>query len=86
MLMDKMRQGAQSLTAKIIFVIIMVSFALAGIGGYAVRKPNTDPVEVDGIAGKNTITALRNALRNELKNVKNSVITNTINYLKKEIS
>ena len=33
MLMDKMRQGAQSLTAKIIFVIIMVSFALAGIGG-----------------------------------------------------
>ena len=50
MLMDKMRQGAQSLTAKIIFVIIMVSFALAGIGGYAVRKPNTDPVEVDGIA------------------------------------
>ncbi len=50
MLMDKMRQGAQSLTAKIIFVIIMVSFALAGIGGYAVRKPNTDPAEVDGIA------------------------------------
>ena len=43
-------------------------------------------LEVDGIAGKNTITALRNALRNELKNVKNSVITNTINYLKKEIS
>ena len=49
MLMDKMRQGAQSLTAKIIFVIIMVSFALAGIGGYAVRKPNTDPAEVDGV-------------------------------------
>lgn len=43
-------------------------------------------LEVDGIAGKNTITALRNAIRNEVSNVKKSVITNTINYLKKEIS
>ena len=43
-------------------------------------------LEVDGIAGKNTITALRNAIRSELKNVRNSVITNTIDYLKKELS
>lgn len=55
MLMDKMRQGAQSLTAKVIFSLIMISFALAGIGGYAVRKPNTDPAEVNGV----TIDALK---------------------------
>ena len=51
MIMDKMREGAQSTAAKVIFVVIMVSFALAGIGGYAVRKPNTDPAEVNGVAG-----------------------------------
>ena len=50
MIMDKMREGAQSTAAKVIFVVIMVSFALAGIGGYAVRKPNTDPAEVNGVA------------------------------------
>ncbi|MBQ8707231.1 MAG: SurA N-terminal domain-containing protein [Succinivibrionaceae bacterium] len=55
MLMDKMRQGAQSTAAKIIFVVIMVSFALAGIGTYAVRKPNTDPAEVNGV----TIDAMK---------------------------
>ncbi len=49
MLMDKMRQGAQSTAAKIIFVVIMISFALAGVGTYAVRKPNTDPAEVNGV-------------------------------------
>ncbi len=55
MLMDKMRQGAQSTAAKIIFVVIMVSFALAGVGTYAVRKPNTDPAEVNGV----TIDSMR---------------------------
>lgn len=43
-------------------------------------------LEQDGIAGKNTITALRNAINSELKNVKKSVISATIDLLEKEIS
>ena len=43
-------------------------------------------LEVDGVAGKNTITALRNAIRAQLSDVKNSVINNTIDLLKKELS
>lgn len=43
-------------------------------------------LEVDGIAGVKTITALRNAVNKELSDVKNAVINSTINYLKKEIT
>ncbi len=42
-------------------------------------------LEQDGIAGVKTITALRNDINTQLKNVKNSVINNTIDYLKREI-
>lgn len=49
MFMDKMRHGAQTKAAKVVFVVIMLSFALAGVGGYAMRKPNTDPAEVNGV-------------------------------------
>ncbi len=69
MLMDKMREGAQSTAAKIIFVVIMVSFALAGVGTYAVRKPNTDPAEVNGV----TIDSMRYdmAFRQQRQNIQN---------------
>ena len=43
-------------------------------------------LEQDGIAGVKTITALRNAINNELKNVKKSIISATIDLLEKEIS
>lgn len=42
-------------------------------------------LEQDGIAGVKTITALRNAINAKIKDIKNSVINNTIDYLKKEI-
>lgn len=42
-------------------------------------------LEVDGIAGVKTITALRNAINTELSDVKRAVINSTIEYLKKEI-
>ncbi len=69
MLMDKMREGAQSTAAKIIFVVIMVSFALAGVGTYAVRKPNTDPAEVNGV----TIDSMKfdMAFRQQRQNIQN---------------
>ncbi|MEE1057140.1 MAG: N-acetylmuramoyl-L-alanine amidase [Acutalibacteraceae bacterium] len=43
-------------------------------------------LEVDGIAGVKTITALRNAVNKELSDVKKAVINSTIDYLKKEIN
>ena len=43
-------------------------------------------LEQDGVAGKNTITALRNAINKELDNVKKAVVNATIDILKKEIS
>ncbi len=69
--MDKMREGAQSTAAKVVFVVIMVSFALAGIGGYAVRKPNTDPAEVNGVA----IDSMRfdAAYRQQKQNIQNQL-------------
>ncbi|MEE0859655.1 MAG: peptidoglycan-binding domain-containing protein, partial [Acutalibacteraceae bacterium] len=43
-------------------------------------------LEVDGVAGKNTITALRNAINEQISNVKNAVINSAITYLKKELT
>ena len=43
-------------------------------------------LEQDGVAGKNTITALRNAINKELDNVKKAVVNATIDIMKKEIS
>ena len=48
MLMDKLREGAQGSIAKIIFWLIIFSFALAGVGSYLNRPVNTDPAEVNG--------------------------------------
>jgi Parvulin-like peptidyl-prolyl isomerase len=47
MLMDKLRDGAQSRVAKLIFWLIILSFALAGIGSYLNRPANSDPAVVD---------------------------------------
>ncbi|MEE0061243.1 MAG: CHAP domain-containing protein [Acutalibacteraceae bacterium] len=43
-------------------------------------------LEIDGIAGKNTITALHNAIDKELTDIKNSIINSTIDYLEKELN
>ena len=63
MLMDKLREGAQGSIAKIVFWLIILSFALAGVGSYLNRPVNTDPAEVNG----ETITsqALERAYTNE---------------------
>ncbi len=47
MLMDKLRDGAQSRVAKIIFWLIILSFALAGVGSYINRPASNDPAVVD---------------------------------------
>lgn len=47
MLMDKLRDGAQSRVAKVIFWLIILSFALAGVGSYLNRPASNDPAVVD---------------------------------------
>ena len=47
MLMDKLRDGAQGRVAKIIFWLIILSFALAGVGSYINRPASNDPAVVD---------------------------------------
>ncbi|WP_320152501.1 SurA N-terminal domain-containing protein [uncultured Tolumonas sp.] len=47
MLMDKLRDGAQGRIAKIIFWLIILSFALAGVGSYLNRPASNDPAVVD---------------------------------------
>lgn len=63
MLMDKLREGAQGSIAKIIFWLIILSFALAGVGSYLNRPVNTDPAEVNG--EPITSQALERAYSNE---------------------
>lgn len=66
MLMDKLRDGAQGRVAKIIFWIIICSFALAGIGSYLNRPATTDPVKVDGeeISARTLQESFQNAREN----------------------
>jgi len=47
MLMDKLRDGAQGRIAKTIFWLIILSFALAGVGSYINRPASNDPAVVD---------------------------------------
>jgi peptidyl-prolyl cis-trans isomerase D len=47
MLMDKLRDGAQGRVAKIIFWLIILSFALAGVGSYINSPASNDPAVVD---------------------------------------
>ena len=63
MLMDKLREGAQGRVAKIIFWLIILSFALAGVGSYLNSPVDTNPAEVNGEPITNQ--ALETAYRNE---------------------
>jgi peptidyl-prolyl cis-trans isomerase D len=63
MLMDKLREGAQGRIAKIIFWLIILSFALAGVGSYLNSPVDTNPAEVNG--EPITSQALETAYRNE---------------------
>ena len=47
MLMDKLRDGAQGRIAKTIFWLIILSFALAGVGSYINSPASNDPAVVD---------------------------------------
>ncbi len=63
MYFDKLRAGAQSTVSKVILVLIILSFALAGVGSYVTR-----PVaEVAAVVNGDDISAqaLENAYRNE---------------------
>ena len=63
MMMDKLREGAQGKVAKVILGLIILSFALAGVGSYLNRPANTAVAAVNG----NEISpqALETAYRNE---------------------
>ena len=63
MLMDKLREGAQGRIAKVIFWLIILSFALAGVGSYLNAPVDTNPAEVNG--EPITTQALETAYRNE---------------------
>lgn len=63
MMLDKLREGAQGKVAKVILGLIILSFALAGVGSYLNGPARTAPATVNG----NDISApaLENAYRNE---------------------
>jgi peptidyl-prolyl cis-trans isomerase D len=62
-MLDKLREGAQGKVAKVILGLIILSFALAGVGSYLNGPARTAPATVNG----NDISApaLENAYRNE---------------------
>ncbi len=47
-MLEKIREGAQGPTAKIILVLVILSFALAGIGGYLGQTANPPVATVNG--------------------------------------
>lgn len=53
MFTDKLREGSTGPVAKFLFIIIMVSFAIAGVGSYLTPKMDFNPVKVNG----NSITS-----------------------------
>lgn len=63
MMLDKLREGAQGKVAKVILVLIILSFALAGVGSYLSGPARTAPATVNGI--EISAAALENAYRNE---------------------
>lgn len=69
MLMDTLRDGAQSRVAKVIFSLIIVSFGLAGVGSYLNRPSSNDPAEVDG--EKITAQELERNYQNERNSIQN---------------
>ena len=49
MFTDKLREGSTGPAAKILFGIIIVSFAVAGVGSYLIPDRNDEPVKVNGV-------------------------------------
>ena len=48
-MLEKIREGSQGLAAKIILGLVILSFALAGIGGYLGQTTEQPVAEVNGI-------------------------------------
>ena len=71
MMLDKLREGAQGKVAKVILGLIILSFALAGVGSYLNGPARTAPATVNG----NDISApaLENAYRNERARVESQM-------------
>lgn len=63
MMLDKLREGAQGTVAKVILGLIILSFALAGVGSYLNGPARSAPATVNGI--EISQQALENAYRNE---------------------
>ncbi|MGL5948692.1 MAG: peptidylprolyl isomerase [Aeromonas sp.] len=63
MMLDTLREGAQGKVAKVILILIILSFALAGIGSYINGPARTAPASVNG--EEISASALENAYRNE---------------------
>jgi peptidyl-prolyl cis-trans isomerase D len=47
-MLDRIREGSQSLVVKVILVLIALTFALAGIGGYITNQPEPSVAVVNG--------------------------------------
>ncbi|RDU81109.1 peptidylprolyl isomerase [Aeromonas veronii] len=62
-MLDKLREGAQGKVAKVILGLIILSFALAGVGSYLNGPARTAPATVNGT--EISAAALENAYRNE---------------------
>ncbi len=62
-MLEKIREGSQGLTAKIILGLIIVTFALAGVGGYLGSSQETPAAEVNGEGVSRA--ALEQAYQNE---------------------
>ena len=63
MFFDKLRAGAQGTVSKIILFLIIISFALAGVGSYVTRPAPEVAAEVNG--NDISLQQLENAYRNE---------------------
>lgn len=62
-MLEKIREGSQGLTAKIILGLVILTFALAGVGGYLGSSQETPAAEVNGEGV--TRAALEQAYQNE---------------------
>lgn len=71
MFFDKLRAGAQGTVSKVILILIILSFALAGVGSYVTRPT----AEVAAVVNGDDIgaQALENAYRNERTRLENQL-------------
>ncbi|MBR9857249.1 MAG: peptidylprolyl isomerase [Gammaproteobacteria bacterium] len=71
MFFDKLRAGAQGTVSKVILILIILSFALAGVGSYVTRPT----AEVAAVVNGDDISAqaLENAYRNERTRLENQL-------------